>query len=57
MSGEADKKTNTTERASGAELLRRALVHAGVRVMFGHPAARSCPSTTCCTARRRRATS
>ncbi len=25
------------ERTSGAELLRRALVHAGVRVMFGHP--------------------
>jgi acetolactate synthase-1/2/3 large subunit len=33
MSGENTKP----ERASGAELLRRALVHAGVRVMFGHP--------------------
>ena len=27
----------STERASGAELLRRALVEAGTRVMFGHP--------------------
>ena len=27
----------SAERVSGAELLRRALVHAGVRVMFGHP--------------------
>ena len=27
----------STERASGAELLRRALVDAGTRVMFGHP--------------------
>ena len=25
------------EKASGAEILRRSLVHAGVRVMFGHP--------------------
>lgn len=34
MSADQEKQP---ERASGAELLRRALVHAGVRVMFGHP--------------------